>query len=469
MGVTIAQLETTYAELLERAEAVQAGVTDVPGNVLLGVQGNNVWMLFTGVLVFFMHCGFTMLEAGSVRVRNSLNIMFKNVGTVSLGALSYFFLGHGLAYGVDSDGDESYKFIGSGNFLNKDLSNDGKAFMFFQLMFAATAATIVSGAVAGRVSLPAYFLVAIYLSGFAYPVVSHWVWATGGWISAFTAQEETFLGSPGEPACGMLDFAGSAVVHMTGGVAAFWGALILGPRMGRFAEDGTPVDIPPHSYALTTLGTFILWFGWYGFNCGSTLAFDGTIAGKVASTTTLAPSAAALTGMAYMRIVEKKWALGTSLNCVLAGLVSITAPCPVVQEYQAVLIGMIGAIVYIASAKAMLKMGVDDPVNAIAVHGACGAWGAFSVGVFATPETVFSAYSERVCDFSPPQTSVQLVGILAIFGWVTATMVPIFLVLKYTGLLRVSEDVEEAGLDMSEHGSATYEGFDNVAAEPYKK
>merc|ERR1712125_109586 len=268
------------------------------------------------------------------------------------------------------------------------------------------------------------------MGAWVYPVISHWIWATGGWLSAFTDQDKTLFGSADSPACGMLDFAGSGVVHMTGGVAAFWGALIIGPRLGRW-EEGAKFE--SHNYALTTLGTFILWFGWYGFNCGSTLVWEAEITSKVAVTTTLAPSAAAVTGTLVMYILTRKWDLGTALNCVLGGLVSI------------------------AGAKLMVMIGVDDPVNAIAVHGICGVWGVLSVGIFATEEAIFNAYSERVCDNQGEIFASQVVGVLAIFAWVSAFMIPTFLGLKFAGVLRVPEEIERAGLDISEHGGATYE------------
>jgi Amt family ammonium transporter len=425
-------------------------------------NANNIWMLFAAFLVFFMHAGFTMLEAGSVRMKNSMNIMFKNVGTMAIGAVLYFLLGFGFAYGED-DGSG---FVGTSGFANDGLLDAGKAGMIFQLMFAATAATIVSGTVAGRVSLPAYFIVAAALTAWVYPVISHWIWATGGFYSAFTAPEDTLFGSTDEAACGMIDFAGSGVVHYTGGIAGLIGAYIIGPRLGRFADDGTPNEtFTSHNYALVTLGTFILWFGWYGFNCGSTLTFDGILAGKVAVTTTLAPSAAAITGMALNYFLTKTWDLGTILNCVLAGLVSITAGCPVVPNASSILIGSIGACVYIFCAKLMLKLKIDDPVNAVAVHGACGVWGVLAVAIFATEAELANAAYNEVCQTQSfgDALRTQSVGILLITAWVAAHMIPLFLVLKVTGFLRVSEELEMAGLDVSEHGATAYEAADSAA------
>lgn len=417
------------------------------------VSANNTWMLIAGFLVFFMHAGFTMLEAGSVRHKNAVNILFKNIGTISIGALCYFALGWGVAYGTDNVASDSYAFIGQGQYALEGVEIDAKAGFFFQAMFAATAATIVSGAVAGRINLLAYFGIAAYLTLFVYPVVSHWVWATDAWLNAFFSDDRFTL------FCGAIDFAGSGVVHMTGGVAALVFAAVLGPRLGRFDADGTAVDIPPHNIAMQALGVFILWFGWYGFNCGSTLVMDGSLAGKVAVTTTLSPAAAVVTAIIYCKAVEKTWNIGTVLNAALAGLVSITASCASVSDWMAVIIGAIGAMVYIGSSKLMLKLKIDDPVDAIAVHGFAGAWGVLGAGIFFIPEYVAEGYSNTIvdedqCTNHGEQFATQLVLIFSIIGWVVATCAPVALALKAAGVLRVSAEDEEAGLDSSEHGGS---------------
>mmetsp|Transcript_23347 Transcript_23347/g.41151 ORF Transcript_23347/g.41151 Transcript_23347/m.41151 type:complete len:455 (+) Transcript_23347:126-1490(+) len=410
---------------------------------------NNGWLLITGMLVFFMHTGFAMLEGGSVRHRNGVNIMYKNIGTMSFGAFCFWLLGYGFAYGGNNADDHSSRFIGSGSFALAHDGIDSYAGFFFQAMFAATAATIVSGAVAGRVALPAYFGIAIWLTIFVYPVIVHWIWATGGWISAFQNDGVSPIFSA-KGGCGMLDFAGSGVVHMTGGVAAFWAALFIGPRLGRWTGDAA--EFQPHNLALCTFGTFALWFGWYGFNCGSTLVFDGDLAGHVAVTTTLAPAAATLTGLIVGRFTKGDFDLPNVLNCCLAGLVSITAGCPSLTPGFSIIAGMIGALVYMGSSKVMKIIGVDDPVDAISVHGAAGLWGLLAVGCFADPDLVAAAYSEECYGASGIQIATQLVGGLSIFAWVSALVIPLVLVLKFTGKLRVSEDFELAGLDSSEHG-----------------
>ncbi|GBG34720.1 Ammonium transporter 1 member 1 [Hondaea fermentalgiana] len=417
---------------------------------------NNMWMLITGFLVFWMHAGFTMLEAGSVRHRNAVNILYKNLATISLGSFWFYLLGYGFAYGGDNYQTATFDFIGNGNYALSADSIGGMAGFFFQAMFAATAATIVSGAVAGRVALPAYFLIASWLTAFVYPVVVHWIWATGGWASAFQAPDDgytpLFVDDGG---CGVIDYAGSGVVHLTGGVAAFVVALILGPRLGRWSGDEE--EFAANNLSLCTLGTFILWFGWYGFNCGSTLAFDGDNAGHVAVTTTLAPAAAAIVGMIVNRLVTGKYQLGNVLNCTLAGLVSITAGCSTLEPGFAIVAGGIGALVYMGSSKLMKIIGVDDPVDAISVHGAAGVWGLLAVGCFASEERIYLAYSSLECNgASGTQIATQLAGAAAIIAWVAATTAPLAIVLKVTGKLRVSEEMETAGLDASEHGGKVF-------------
>lgn len=258
---------------------------------------------------------------------------------------------------------------------------------------------------------------------------------------------------------------------MTGGVAAFWCALIVGPRIGRFGPDGADIGISPHNMALVTLGTFILWFGWYGFNTGSTLAFDGTNAAKVAVTTTLSPSAAAFTAIIVGKIIYGHFDLGVVLNSALGGLVSITAGCSTVPDWAAIIIGIIGCFVYIGGSTLMVLLKLDDPVDAVAVHGICGAWGLLAVGIFATPEFIESAYSGRVCEGNRTglQFASQLVAVLAIISWVTLTTLPVFVLLKKVDLLRVPANMEESGLDVSEHGGqAAFVYTEKSIEEPEK-
>mmetsp|Transcript_32291 Transcript_32291/g.39736 ORF Transcript_32291/g.39736 Transcript_32291/m.39736 type:complete len:542 (-) Transcript_32291:757-2382(-) len=417
----------------------------LPGYVTFN-DANSIWILLCGYLVFFMHAGFSMLEAGSVRHKNAVNIMFKNIATIAVGGLAYYLFGFAFAYGSDN-GDNG--FIGSGNYAQP---GSNRASWFFQFAFAATGATIVSGAIAGRVMIEGYLLIAAWMTAFVYPVVSHWIWATGGFMSAFTPLDETLFASAN--GCGVIDFAGSGVVHMTGGVAAFWAALITGPRLGRFGPEGQSYPIPPHNMAIVTLGTFILWFGWYGFNCGSTLQFNGSLAAKAAVTTTLSPALSALTAIILSKCTYGHFELGLVLNSALGGLVGITAGCTVVEDWAALIIGIVSCFVYYGGTLLMVVIKVDDPVEAISVHGFCGLWGLLAVGIFATPENIAAAYSGRECDGweTGLQFASQLTGALTIIAWVTLTTVPVLLLLKISSLLRVPPHFEEIGLDHSEHG-----------------
>lgn len=416
-------------------------------------------VLYSGFLVVSMHLGFAMLEAGSVRRGSAVNILFKNLGTLAIGAIAYWSFGRG--FGANGDaiviGEGPFFFSEEGTvdfeerFFNGTLYN-GHAQWFFSFSFVATAATIVSGAVAGRIQLAGYFIMAFYITALVYPPITGSIWATDGWLSAFKS-ETTAIFDSNDEVCGMYDYAGSGVVHLTGGVAAFVGAAILGPRTGRF---DSPDDFVPHNYALTTMGTLFLWFGWYGFNCGSALGwYDGNI-GKVAVTTTLAPCFACVTGFTFTRIVNKKWDLGVALNCILAGLVSITSGCPTIPNILSALTGIIGAFVYLGSSKLMKIIKVDDPVDAVAVHGFCGIWGCIATGLFASADLI-SRYYGNTCTGGAGQILIyQIVGVLYIIGWTAGLTAPIFLLLKFFRLLRVSEE-EEGDLDMSEHGVGAYE------------
>lgn len=402
-------------------------------------NGTNTFILISGYLVFFMHAGFSMLEAGSVQKKNVVNIMFKNIATITLGGFFYFAFGSAFAYGEPVCGEAKNSFIGVEGFFSTTGGNDclDEPGWFFQFAFAATAATIVSGAVAGRIALGAYFVVAVLMTGFIYPVVSHWVWGYG-FLS------ESLVDGAG----GFIDFAGSGVVHLTGGVAALVGAVACGPRAGRF--DGKPLE--PSSYTLQTLGTFILWFGWYGFNCGSTLALDGLTASKVAVTTTLSPSAAAVTAIIYSRVVLGRYDLTTTLNSVLAGLVGITAGCAVVTNWGALVIGVVATLVYAGSAKLLEILKIDDPIGASPVHGFAGIWGCIAAALFADEDWVGSDFPRG------EQIVQQLIAVICIIAWVGGASALLFFALmggkpsNRTKFLRVSEEVEAAGIDSSEHG-----------------
>ena len=335
------------------------------------------------------------------------------------------------------------------------------ALWFFQYVFAAAAATIVSGAVAERAQLMAYLIYSSVITGLIYPVVVHWVWDTNGWASAFN-------GHPGDAAPlmgGQIDFAGSGVVHMTGGVAALVGAAIIGPRSGRFeggGRVGKPVPIKGHSSVLQVMGTFILWLGWYGFNPGSTLGLSpanyARDAARVVVTTTLSAAAGGVTVIILEKLCgDKTWNIGAVCNGILGGLVSITAGCSVLMPWASVLAGFIGGFVYFGSSKCVLKLcKIDDPLDAFAVHGACGFWGVFGVGLFSADDYAYAS-GKGLFYGSGTALITAIVCLFAEIAWVGGMSLVMFFPLKKMGILRVSAEIEAAGMDVSKHGGAAYE------------
>lgn len=398
----------------------------------VGAAVDMVWVVVAGILVMLMQAGFALVEAGFTRAKNAANIVMKNVMDFSVGALMYWAVGFGLAYGGTSLGG----FIAYGEFFfaNTDRSVE----WFFQVVFAATAATIVSGAMAERTKFSAYLLYTPFITGLIYPVVTHWVWSGQGWLGDL----------------GFVDFAGSGVVHLTGGAAALAGVLVLGPRIGKYDEDGNPVPIAGHSLLLGALGVFILWFGWYGFNAGSTLAAVGQDFATVAVTTTLSAAAggvaAMITGWTYP--VYGKPDVGLTLNGVLAGLVGITAGTAAVSNLSAVIIGLVSGVLVVISIIGFERIKIDDPVGAISVHGTAGIWGVLAVGLFATDGGLLAGGGASLL-------GTQAIGVLAIIAWVFITSSVVFRVLNAIWGLRVSEEEELTGLDTMEHGSLAYPEF----------
>lgn len=432
---------------------------------------NVLWILVAGCMVFLMQAGFAMLEAGSVGAKNTINILFKNLLDVCLGAIAFWAIGYGIAYG-----DTAGEFFGKNNFFLKAETSSNTAFegFFFQFAFAATAATIVSGSVAERTKFTAYFIYSIVITSIIYPVVVHWGWG-GGFMSAFGPGVTFMVADGDEPRYGFVDYAGSGIVHMTGGFAGLVGAIVVGPRAGRFSDEktkmypfGKPNEMQGHSFVLASLGVIILWFGWYGFNAGSTLCAGECmlIAGKIATTTTLSAAAATVTGTFTEKVLTGKWDLAIGLNCVIAGLVSITAPCSVVEPWAAVVIGMIGAFVYLGASRLLKMLHIDDPLDACPLHGFCGIWGCLSVGIFATDELVFNAYGNEAGAVNDAVSSgfqflTQAVGVACILAWVVGTSAITFVGINLTIGMRVDEETEKAGLDASEHGAQAYLGFED--------
>eukprot|EP01064_Diplonema_japonicum_P023254 TRINITY_DN33697_c0_g1_i1.p1 TRINITY_DN33697_c0_g1~~TRINITY_DN33697_c0_g1_i1.p1 ORF type:complete len:515 (+),score=167.58 TRINITY_DN33697_c0_g1_i1:81-1625(+) len=475
--------------LQEALNSLSQQVTKLHADTEAMNSGLNIsWLIFGAALVFFMQAGFGMLEAGAIRQANVTTILFKNTMDGVLSALLFWSLGWGFYMGHT----EKTEFISGGPFFLKDLPQDEYASWLFQWAFAATAATIVSGAVAERCRLGAYFVYTGVLTAFVYPVVAHWAWSSCGWAS--TGNDGTNSDCPKFGQLGVIDFAGSGVVHMTGGFSALAGAVILGPRKGRksgiltspeddgfdfrFKDGVDERQFQPHSIPQQALGVFILWFGWYGFNCGSTLGItggSGAVAAKVSATTTLGAATGGIGALLFNRILvafkkrEGAWDILTLLNGILAGLVSITAPCAVVEPWAAVVIGVIGGMVYVGASTMLRGLEIDDPLDAFPVHGACGVWGVLSVGIFAQSNNVIRAYGSGLLRDGKHldgfydqaeggnQFDVQLAFAVCVALWAFGVSGLTFWILNKAQLLRVSDHDEKTGLDVAEGMGAAYE------------
>ncbi len=420
------------------AAALPAGAQDAVSAEAVQTNLDNVFVLLSAVLVIFMQAGFALVEAGLTRAKSVANIMMKNMMDFCAGAIAFFAVGYAFAFGAGNDfiGWNGW-FLGDGAFQYGTLTVP--VTFVFQVAFAATAATIVSGAMAERTKFKSYFVYSIGISAVIYPIVVHWNWG-GGWLAQ--------LGTP------FHDFAGSTMVHMTGGVAALVGAKILGPRIGKYGPDGRPRAIPGHNIPYAVLGTFILLVGWYGFNPGSELAADGAIGG-IAVTTTLAGATGAITAMLAVWFKAGKPDVAMAANGMLAGLVGITAGCAAVSNVGAVIIGGLSGVLVFFSVLFFDRIGIDDPVGAISVHGVCGAFGTLSVGLFATADTDFWKQG-LFYGGGASQLVSQLIGVVAVAAFVAVTATALFLAIKAVMGLRVPEEEELAGLDIAEHGSAGY-------------
>lgn len=397
---------------------------------------DTIWVLVTAALVFFMQAGFALVEAGFTRSKNTVNILYKNLMDFAVGSIIFWILGFGLMFGTDISG-----IIGTPDLFFKNGWTGGipaEAFLIFQTVFAATAATIVSGAMAERTEFKSYLLYSLIISAVIYPVSGHWVWG-GGWLSQ--------LSTP------FVDFAGSTVVHMVGGVIALTGALALGPRLGKY--NGKKVNaIPGHNLVLGALGVFILWIGWFGFNPGSQLAASGsanaTAISHIFITTNMAGAAGALAGLAISWIRWGKPSLSFALNGALAGLVGVTAGCAAVSATGAILIGLIsGTVLVYAVTYIDNVLKIDDPVGAVSVHGICGALGTIMVGLFSESTGLFYGHGTA-------QLVTQLIGVASVAAWAGITGFILFKILKATVGLRVPKRIEEEGLDIYEHGESAY-------------
>lgn len=407
-------------------------------------QTDMVWTIVAGALVFFMQAGFAMVESGFTRAKNAGNIMMKNLMDFSMGGLAFWAVGFGLMFGV-SNGLTGWSNFFT-NFDNSTLDGQwGYTFWMFQVVFAATAATIVSGAMAERTKFSAYLIYSFLISLFIYPVFGHWAW--GNLLNAGNADSGAWLAKRG-----FIDFAGSTVVHSVGGWAALAGALVVGPRLGKFGKNGRPRVIPGHSLTLAALGVFILFLGWFGFNPGSTTAANGLQA-RVAVNTLLAGCLGAIAAMFVSWIKFQKPDIGMTLNGCLAGLVAITSPCATVTPLGAVIIGSLAGIVVVFSVLFFDRIRVDDPVGAISVHGVCGALGTLSAALF--HENLFTGQPYDL----GAQLVTQLAGVATAFVWTFTLCFVMFKILAATIGLRVTPEEEIEGLDLGEHGANAYPDF----------
>ena len=521
--------------------AVAASIDSLEEGIYTANAGmDSMWLLLGGSLVFFMHSGFALLEVGSVSVRNTQNILFKNVISPTVAAILFWAFGYSIAYG-NGCGDGANAFIGSECFyFMTDVvvtDADGTAYdgswyagWFFQWAFCATASTIVSGTVAERIVFKVYVILTVFLTAFIYPVVVHWGWSADGWASAFNSKGTLLFG------VGVVDFAGSGIVHMVGGVAAFVSAFFIGARHGRYVkqyqhtgkwfartidqplvqmtsekwmeivdDDDSPSGetwkgvnkatlielekgfetmefrikanpFPCQSSTFQTFGCLILWFGWYGFNCVSTLAISGGyagIAGKVAVTTTLAAGGGAISAGAMTYVIDGLQDLGSMSNGILAGLVSITSACSAVEPWAAIVIGMIGGVIYYFACKLLEAIHIDDVVLAIPVHCFCGMWGVMAVGLFASPQAMSVAYGSggcglfyaghELCTSPGDQFLAQLVFLLAIIAWIVATVAPIlFISGKILGAMAGWEYSDEHKTPLAYSASMQMLGMDEI-------
>ena len=413
---------------------------------------DNLWLVIAGALVFLMQAGFAFVEAGLTRAKNLANIMAKNLADMAIGVTMFFVVGYTIAYG--SGGSDWLG--GFGDLFFQESADPEVLFdlgagltpatnFFFQVVFAATAVTIASGAMAERTKFTTYLVFAAVMTAIIYPVVVHWTWG-GGLIAQMSIGDAYYS-----------DFAGSTIVHLTGGVAALVGAYLIGPRIGKYGEDGKPRAIPGHNVGYAVIGVFILWFGWFDFNAGSELAADEFVP-FLAMNTLIAAAAGVIGATAIIWLKTGVADVAMAGNGALAGLVSITAPVGTVTPVFALVIGLVGGVIVVFSVLAFDKIKIDDPVGAISVHGTCGIWGTLSIGLFAKYDDAFLGREDAGLIYGGgyDQLAMQFVMVVIVIAWVGITSFILFGALKATLGLRVSEEEEVTGLDVAEHGSSGY-------------
>lgn len=431
------------ADMMAQDAATGDAVATAVNDLSLGI--NTVWMLLAAMLVFFMQPGFALVEAGFTRTKNTANILMKNFCDFSFGSLIYWAIGFGIMFGAGS-------FTGMPNFFNIDFYDSGlpnAGFLIFQTVFCATAATIVSGAMAERTKFSMYICYSVLICAIIYPVSGHWTWG-GGWL--MNGEDGSFIMNTFGTT--FHDFAGSTIVHSVGGWVALVGAAIIGPRIGKYGKDKKSKAIPGHNLTVAALGVFILWFGWFGFNPGSQLAASGeenrTAISHVFLTTNLAACAGGFSALITAWLKYKKPSLSLSLNGVLAGLVGITAGCDAVSPVGAIIVGLVCGTAMVFSVEFIDRvLKIDDPVGASSVHGVCGFIGTVMTGLLATDGGLFYGYGAGF-------TLAQLTGAVTVGLWALVAGYVIFKLVDVVFGLRVSKRVEEEGLDIYEHGETAY-------------
>jgi Amt family ammonium transporter len=434
-GLCAAFVLTAAAQETPSVEELQSGIEGVQTNA------NILWTLVAAALVFWMQAGFAFVESGFTRAKSAGHIMMKNLLDMAMGAVAFWAIGFGLMFGL-SNGFAG----GSHFFLSPDNgAPDGQwqyTFWMFQVVFAATAATIVSGAMAERTKFTGYLVYSVFISMLIYPIFGHWAWG-----NLLIGDNPAWLAD-----MGFIDFAGSTVVHSVGGWAALAGAIVVGPRLGKFDKEGRARAIPGHNLAMGTLGVFILFLGWFGFNGGSTTTADGSVA-RIIVNTFLAACGGAILAMFVSWFKFGKPDIGMTLNGTLAGLVGITAPCATVTPLGAIIIGSVAGVIVVYSVLFFDKVKVDDPVGAISVHGVCGAFGTIAAALF--HENLFLGLEYDLMG----TLWVQLTGVAVAFAWTFTTAFILFKAIAATVGIRVSKEEELEGLDLSEHGASCYPDF----------
>lgn len=461
--------------VLDRISSLEAQMAMVQTNVSDYSEAlNTIWLLLTGYLVWFMSAGFAFLELGGVRQKNSQNILAKNMLVPVLTFMGWYVVGFGLAFGVPDPSKPMNRWCGTQYFAMSGFLNNKALFKtwFFQGAFADTTASIVSGGIAERMTLSAFMIHTVCMTSIIYPICVYWAWSGSGWLNyPDPTGAPQMISSVGSVA--YKDWAGSGVIHLVGGIAALVGAIIVGPRKGRFDPAVSQEEFAPSSVPFTVLGTFVLWFGWYGFNPGCisamNTAFLAENAAMVVCNTTLAPVAAGLTAFLLRATIfaPHRMDVPSLCNGILAGLVAVTAACGWIQPWEAILIGITAGILYCISAKVIYMLKIDDPIEAVSVHAVNGAWGALAVGFYGNPN---DGMGGNGVFYGGNQVGIQFLACLCFITWSATISTCIFLPLKYIGWLRWSDEFQDMGADEAQHSpKAAYNPASLISEKVTKK